>query len=169
LWVVATLVWSAIGGYERVFGPLAGDEKERFYRDMRVLGTFFGLPVNYGPQTYGQHVTYFDRVVADPLIGSHEVSRRVAWAVARPKTPWWFRLAGYPITFIFSEILPPPVRDRLGFRRTIFSRCALAVTTVGLRLFARFAPKPLRLVPQYRRALRSIECPPCPPSSPPST
>jgi hypothetical protein len=50
------------------------------------------------------------------MIGSHEVSRRVAWAVARPKTPWWFRLAGYPITFVFSEILPPPVRDRLGFR-----------------------------------------------------
>src|SRR5438045_7993268 len=112
---------------------------------MRVLGTFFGLPVEYGPQTYDEYLAYFDGVVADPLIGSHEVSRRVAWAVARPKTPWWFRLTGYPITFIFSEILPPPVRERLGFRRTIYSRCALAGTTVALKLFARFAPERLRL------------------------
>ena len=142
---------------------------------MRVLGTFFDLPVDYGPQTYRQYLDYFDRVISDPSIGSHEVSRKVACAVARPKTPWWFRLAGYPITFIFSELLPPPVRDRLGFRRTIFSRCALALTTVGLQIFARFGPRWLRFVPQYRRALHSIKCDSCPSpswpssSSPPST
>ena len=35
---------SAVGGYERAVGPLSDDEKETFYRDMRVLGTYFGLP-----------------------------------------------------------------------------------------------------------------------------
>src|SRR5205823_1893216 len=120
------------------------------YRDMRLLGTFFDLPVAYGPQTYRDYLAYFDRTVANPVLGSHEVSRRVAWAVARPRTPWWFSLAGYPITFIFSEILPGPVRQRLGFRRTVFSRCAMVAATIGLRLFARFAPRRLRLVPQYR-------------------
>jgi uncharacterized protein (DUF2236 family) len=167
MWVTATLVWSAVGGYERTVGPLSDDEKDRFYRDMRVLGTFFGLPTEYGPQSYRDYLDYFGRVVGDPLIGAHAVSRRVAWAVARPRTPWWFRLAGLPITFIFSEILPPAVRDRLGYRRTIFSRCAIVATTKALRLFARFAPRRLRLVPQYRSALRAIECPPC--FSPPST
>src|SRR5437868_5183985 len=48
MWVVATLVWSAVGGYERAIGPLADDEKERFYCDMRVLGTYFGLPADFG-------------------------------------------------------------------------------------------------------------------------
>ena len=156
MWVVATLVWSAVGGYERIVGPLADNEKENFYRDMRVFGTFFGLPREHGPQTYEQYVRYFDGVLADPLIGSHEVSRRVAWAVARPRTPWWLRLAGYPITFIFSEIIPSPVRERLGFRRTPWSRFAYAAATRSLRLFERIAPGVLRFDPHYRRARRRV-------------
>jgi uncharacterized protein (DUF2236 family) len=157
MWVVATLVWSAVGGYERSVGRLSEAEKDDFYRDMRTLGTFFGLPCAYGPQTYGEYLAYFEGVVADPLIGSHEVSRRVAWAVARPRTPWWLRVSGRPITFIFSEILPGPVRERLGFRRTVWSRVSLAVTTVALRVFERVAPGVLRFEPRYRRATRRGE------------
>jgi uncharacterized protein (DUF2236 family) len=155
LWVVATLVWSAVGGYERSVGRLNDDEKESFYRDMRTLGTFFGLSREYGPQTYHDYARYFDSVIADELIGSHEVSRRTAWAVARPRTPWWFRLAGVPITFIFSELLPGPVRDRLGFRRTPFSRAAMTATTVALRMFECVSPGVLRYEPRYRRAMKS--------------
>jgi uncharacterized protein (DUF2236 family) len=76
MWVVATLVWSAVGGYELAVARLSDDEKDAFYRDMRVFGTFFNLPREYGPQTYREHETYFAKVLADPLIGSHEVSRR---------------------------------------------------------------------------------------------
>lgn len=157
MWVVATLVWSAIGGYERAVGRLTSDDKERFYRDMRTLGAYFALPTEYGPQSWPEFQRYFDAMINDPLLGSHEVSRRVAWAVARPRTPWWFRLAAYPITFIFSEILPHQVRDRLGFRRTIVSRINLAVATIALKLFARFAPNALRFVPQYRHARRDSD------------
>jgi uncharacterized protein (DUF2236 family) len=153
MWVVATLVWSAVQGYERSIGRLSDEEKERFYRDMRILGTFFDLPRDYGPQTYRDYLDYFDRQVADPLLGSHPVSRRVAWAVARPRHPWWLRLTGPSLTFMFSEILPAAVRDRLGFRSTPLSRVSLCVATIGLRLFARFAPKRLRLVWEYRDAI----------------
>ena len=156
MWVVATLVWSGIGGYERTVGPLDVGEKERYYHDMRVLGTYFDLPVTYGPQTYQEYEAYFDRIISDPLIGAHAVSRRVAWAVARPRTPWWFRLSAPSITFIFSQIIPPPVRDRLGFEPTLVSRIALAHATTALRLFNRFAPRRLRLVPQYLDALAAL-------------
>ena len=152
MWVVATLVWSAVGGYERIVGRLSDEEKESFYRDMRVFGTFFGLPREYGPQTYDEYLAYFDGVIADPLIGSHEVSRRVAWAVARPRTPWWFRVLAVPIRFMFSEIIPHPVRDRLGFRSTAFSRFACRVATVALKVIEWIAPDFLRFDPYYRRA-----------------
>lgn len=157
MWVIATLVWSAVGGYERTVAPLARDEKEAFYRDMRTLGTFFGLPTTFGPQALDDFERYFDAMIADPLIGSHPVSRKVARAVARPATPWWLRLAGGPITFIFSEILPPPVRDRLGFRSTVISRASYRFATVALRIFDRFAPDVLRFQPQYRTAMREDE------------
>ena len=157
MWVVATLVWSAVGGYERVVGRLSDDEKENFYREMRVFGTFFNLPREYGPQTYREYLAYFDSVVADPLIGSHEVSRRVAWAVAQPRTPLWFRLLAAPIRFMFSEIIPGPVRDRLGFRSTAFSRFACRVATVALKVFEWVAPDFLRFDPYYRRARKRAD------------
>jgi uncharacterized protein (DUF2236 family) len=156
MWVVATLVWSAVSSYERTVGELTRDEKERFYRDMRTLGTYFNLPTDYGPQNWDDFQRYFDQQIADPLIGSHEVSRRVAWAVARPQTPLWFRAAALPITFLFSEIIPPPVRDRLGFRSTRLSRAGLAVATVMLRATTRFTPNWIRYVPEYRRAVREV-------------
>jgi uncharacterized protein (DUF2236 family) len=153
MWVVATLVWSAVGGYQRSVGRLSDAELDAFYRDMRTHGTFFGLPADYGPRTYAEYLDYFEKMAADESLGSHPVSRRVAWAVARPRTPWWLRLAGRPMTFIYSEVLPPPVAKRLGFRRTIWSRASMAAATLFLRRFARFAPHRLRLVPQYLEAL----------------
>ena len=51
------------------------------------------------------------------------------------------------------------VRDRLGFRQTIYSRAAIALTTIALRIFARFAPGRLRFVPQYRAAHSSSPSP----------
>jgi uncharacterized protein (DUF2236 family) len=154
MWVVATLVWSSVSGYERCVGPLTENDKRRFYRDMRVLGGFFGLPPDHGPQTYEAYLQYLQRQLQDPLMGSHPISRAVAWNVARPRRPWWLRASGGPIGFIFSDVLPEPVSRRLGFRSTIFSRFALSVATVGLRLFARLAPGVLRFPAQYRIARR---------------
>jgi len=157
MWVVATLVWSAVGGYELAVAPLTIEEKESFYRDMRVFGTFFRLPREYGPQTYREYERYFETMIADPLIGSHEVSRRVAATIARPRTPWWLRLAGRPLEFIYSEIIPPPVRDRLGFRRTLWSRFAFRAARFSLWLFERIAPDVLRFDPYYRRARKRLQ------------
>ena len=154
MWVVATLVWSAVGGYERLVAPLGDEEKEAFYRDMRLFGTFFGLPREYGPQTYVEYERYLEQVLADELIGSHEVSRRVAWAIARPRTPWWLRIAGVPVTFLYSEIIPLPVRERLGFRSTPLSRIAYRAVTLSLGLLERLAPEVLRFEPRYRRAVK---------------
>src|SRR5690349_18979878 len=66
LWVVATLVWSAVGGYERAVGVLSVEDKHRFYADMRTLGTFFDLPRDYGPQTYADFERYLAATIADP-------------------------------------------------------------------------------------------------------
>jgi uncharacterized protein (DUF2236 family) len=155
MWVIATLVWSAISGYERTVGRLTTEEKESFYRDMRTQGTFFNLPREYGPQTYIEFENYFANQLQNPLLGSHAISRKVAWAVARPRTPMWFRFSAYPITFIFSEVIPPPVRDRLGFKRTFVSRVSVKLATGVLRGFSRIAPGFLKHVPQYRRAMRA--------------
>jgi uncharacterized protein (DUF2236 family) len=157
MWVLATLVMSAIDGYERSVTRLTPSEKELFYKDMRTLGAFFALPTTYGPQSWPDFLAYWDHELSDPTLGAHPLSRRVAQAVARPTRPWWLHLASLPLQFIYSEVLPPDVATRLGFRSTLLKRLTMSVTTRALRLFSRFAPNKLRFVPQYNRAIRQLQ------------
>jgi uncharacterized protein (DUF2236 family) len=156
MWVLATLVVAALDGYERAADKLTGDEKERFYQDMRKLGTFFRLPCTYGPQTYSHFVLYWNQHIHDPLLASHPICREIAQAVARPRRPWFLYVATLPIQFIYSEILPLHLREPLGFRSTVFSRAMLCATTVLLRILNRFAPDSIRYVPHYRHALKRM-------------
>jgi hypothetical protein len=59
--------------------------------------------------------------------------------------------------FMFAEIIPEPVRGRLGFRSSWWTRFSLAVATVGLRVFVRVAPRGMRFVPHYRRAMKRVK------------
>ncbi len=53
MWVLATLIQLGTQSFERFVGPLTQADRESHYHDMRIFGTFFGLPVDYGPQTWG--------------------------------------------------------------------------------------------------------------------
>ena len=156
LWVIATLVMAAVNGYERVFGPLSADELQAFYDDMRVFGRYFGLDPRYGPMTWVDFLRYWHDMLAGPVLGSHPVTRRVAWSVARPRRPWWLRLASGPMRFVFSEVIPPPVRDRLGFRSTRFSRLSMRTANAVLPWVVPWLPRRLRFAPEYLRAVERM-------------
>ena len=154
MWVIATMIMSSVDGYERSVAKLNDSDKDAFYRDMRRLGTLFELPIEYGPQDWRSFLKYWDEQLADPQLGAHGISRKVAWAVARPGKPWWLWFSSLPLMFMFAEIIPEPVRGRLGFRSTWFTRTSLAVATVALRIFVKLAPARLRFVPHYLQVTR---------------
>lgn len=154
MWVVATLVMSSVNGYERAVGPLSEAEKQAFYRDMRRFGTFFRLREEYGPQTWEQFLDYWQGMLNDPALGSSEVSRSVARHVARPRRPRWLWLSSAMIGFIFSEILPSPVRERLGYRSTHWSRLCMQWTDRLMPALLPWVPGALRYVAEYRVARR---------------
>jgi uncharacterized protein (DUF2236 family) len=156
MWVLATLVFAAVDGYERVLGPLSPGEREAFYADMRRFGTYFGLVPTYGPRDWGELNRYYCAMLRDERIGASETSRRVAWHVARPRRPWWLWLASGPLRFVFSEIIPEPVRGRLGFRSTAWSRISLYVASRGMRMLVPVLPGWARYAPEYRRAMRRM-------------
>jgi uncharacterized protein (DUF2236 family) len=155
MWVIATLVMAAVNGYERGVRRLTTDELEAFYAEMRQFGTYFGLEARVGPQSWEEFVSYYSRMLAEPWMGSTQVSREMAWAVAAPKRPWWLRLLSRPLRFTFSELIPSPVCERLGFRRTGRSRFCMGVTNRLTPWVIRFLPRRLRYAPQY---LRASEC-----------
>ena len=154
MWVIATLVMAAVVGYERALPPLTEDAKAAFYADMRRFGTYFGLPEHVGPRTWGEFVAYYERMLADEAMGSSEVSRAMAWAVAAPERPWWLRVLSRPARFAVVETLPSPVRERLGFRSTGWTRLAMRLVSRAMPWVVPLLPARVRYAPQYLDAVK---------------
>jgi uncharacterized protein (DUF2236 family) len=156
LWVIATLVMAAVNGFERGVRKLGRAELEAFYAEMRRFGTYFGLATDVGPQTWESFQSYYTGMLNEPWMGSTQVSREMAWAVAAPSRPWWLRVLSWPLRFTFSEIIPEPVCGRLGFRRSGWSGLSMRVTTAVMPLVVLVLPARLRFAPQYVRARKLI-------------
>ena len=154
MWVLATLLELAAQSFQRFVGPLSPAEREAHYRDMRVFGTFFGLPVEYGPQNMAEFSIYYKEMLEGPLLGSLPISRELAHHVAYPRRPRALR-AVWPISGVMTrEFLPSPVRERLGF--TAPSRLASQLIDQTVGGLVPLLPPELRFTPHYLAALKRV-------------
>ena len=156
MWVAGTLAACGVAAYERFVAPMSGDEKAAYFADMRTFGRHFGLRVDHGPQTWPEFERYYAATLADPALGSHAVSRSVAWVVARPPRPLWLFPARVPGRWLLAETLPQVVADRLGFASTPASRAAVSAATASIRRAIPRLPARLRFAPQYLAACRAL-------------
>lgn len=154
MWVLATLMELATQCFVRFVGPLSAEDRESYYRDMRVFGTYFGLPVEYGPQNWHEFSAYYQEMIAGPVLGSLPVSKELAHHVAYPRKPTILR-AVWPISgLMVREFLPSPVRERLGFVAPSNMASRLIDTTVsGL---VPILPPAMRHAPHYLAALKRL-------------
>lgn len=168
MWVVATLVQLSIESFERYIGPIPDEERERFYQDMRVFGTYFGLPLEYGPQSWPAFQKYYQDMLDGPLLGSLPVSRELAYHVAYPGKPF-FLCALWPMSGSAArEFLPYPLRDKLGLPSTPGSRFIVKVMDAVIPKLLPWTPKRLRFVANYLKALSATPAP-SPPTPPPAS
>ena len=66
LWVHATLTDSALLAYTTFVGPLAPDDAEAYYQQMKRVAEPFGLSEADHPKTLADFRAYFDHTVAKP-------------------------------------------------------------------------------------------------------
>jgi uncharacterized protein (DUF2236 family) len=152
MWVLATLIGVGTWVFEQIVAPFGDAEREAHYREMRVFGEFFGLDPAYGPQTAAEFRDYYDAMLAGDELASIPLCREVAWAVAIPPKPAWLRAGSRPLVGLIAETIPPPVRERLGFRSTAGSRAAFAAARIILRSALPLTPARLRYTPHYLKA-----------------
>lgn len=152
MWVVATLVQTSITMYERYVGPLSLQDREAYFRDMRVFGTYFGLPLDFGPQNWTDFSRYYDEMLRGDVLGSLPISRDLARHVAYPGRPFLVRVL-WPLSgFAAREYLPSPLREKLGLPSTWFShRMARMVETIVPKILP-WLPGRLRYPKQYFEA-----------------
>jgi uncharacterized protein (DUF2236 family) len=155
LWVLATLADSALVYYERIFGDLPSEERERYWREYRQVGELLGLPPDSMPATVGDLGDYIKGRLGDGSLWiSGERRDQAVRMILEPPYSGWLRTAVTPLTetikLISVGLLPAQIRDLFGFSWDPAREALLRSSLLQLRLGSRFWLDAVRLHPAAR-------------------
>ncbi|QWT23989.1 DUF2236 domain-containing protein [Subtercola sp. PAMC28395] len=156
LWVAATLYETALGVYERVFGPLCPVSAENVYQQYSVLGTTLQVPRNRWPTDLAAFRRYWD-----DAIGRLEVSddaRRVAHDLLHPRVaPIWLRIAMPVVRLFTTGLLPAELRVAYALPWSRGAERRFAIVFGAIALVYRALPRSVRSLPMrhYLARMRS--------------
>jgi uncharacterized protein (DUF2236 family) len=115
LWVLATLVDSALLVYQRYVGPLTRDERDAYWQDYKVIGRLFALRDEDMPETIEGFDDYMRSMVEGDVLAVDDEARELAvQIVMNPPVP----LPAIPLLKVANQItiglLPRRIRRMYG-------------------------------------------------------
>ena len=157
LWVLFTLVDSALVVYRKYVGPLSASEEAAYWEDYKVVGRLFGLGERDLPRTLDDLEAYRREMLeGDTLEVTPWARQRAREIVLEPPVPWVVRPLLETANFITVALLPDRIRDGYGFSALPPVAVRRAVVAGGAEYVKRalipFLPDRLRLVPSARAA-----------------
>lgn len=157
LWVLFTLVDSALVVYRKYVRPLSPEEEAAYWEDFKVVGRLFGLRPGDLPGTVADLEAYRRRMLdGDELHVSDWAGERARAIVLEPPVPWIARPLVETVNFITVALLPDPIREGYGFSPLPPLALRRALVAGGAEYVKRavipFLPDRLRLVPAARAA-----------------
>jgi uncharacterized protein (DUF2236 family) len=155
LWVLFTLVDSALVVYRRYVGPLTEAEEAAYWEDFKVVGGLFGLREGDMPATVADLEAYRRRMLdGEELFVSDWARDRAREIVLEPPVPWIARPLVETANFITVALLPDRIREDYGFSPLPPVVVRKALVAGGAEYVRRavipFLPDRLRLVPAAR-------------------
>jgi uncharacterized protein (DUF2236 family) len=152
LWVLFTLVDSALVVYRKYVGPLSAEDAARLWDDYRVIGSLFGLRErDMPPDTHALDEYRRTMLDGDRLYVSDWARERARAIVLRPPVPWTARPLLETANFITIALLPDPIREQYGFSALPPAFVRKALVEGGAQYVRRavipLLPDRLRLVP----------------------
>jgi uncharacterized protein (DUF2236 family) len=151
LWVHATLIDSAMVGYDLLVKPLTPDQKSRYYSDSKKLASLFEIPESIVPSSLADFHHYLDGMLADDAITVGPVARFIGQDVIHPR-PWILKPAGPLFRLITGGMLPERLRQGYGFSWNERREKRFWLATTMIRGLLPLAPRPLRIVSNARHA-----------------
>jgi uncharacterized protein (DUF2236 family) len=116
LWILATLVDSALLVYGKYVGRLTRDERDAYWQDYKVIGRHFALEAHQMPDTIEDFEAYVrDMVAGDDLHVTAEVRELAIDVVMRPPVPLVAKPLVELANFITVGLLPERIRGLYGF------------------------------------------------------
>ena len=157
MWVLYTLVDSALVVYRKYVGDLSRAQQAEFWDDYRVVGRLFGLRARDMPATLSDLEEYGREMLAgEELQISAWARTRARDIVLEPPVPLALRPVVEAVNFITIALLPDRIRREYGFRSLppAWARRTLVSGGAGYvkRAVIPFLPEQLRVVPAARAA-----------------
>jgi uncharacterized protein (DUF2236 family) len=112
LWVLATLIDSALLAYDLFVRPVSPGERESYYADFQKLGGYLGVPRAQMPPTYADFEAYMRAMLHSDLLTVGPQARDIARALYAPSPAG--RVARQ-LSFIGIGLLPAHLRAAFGF------------------------------------------------------
>jgi uncharacterized protein (DUF2236 family) len=158
MWILYSLIDSAIVMYETYVRSLGGEGRERLWQDYRVVGRLFGLRATQMPDDYAGLRGYGRAMLeGDELHVGDWARRRARKIVLEPPVPGRMRPLLETVNFVVIALLPRQIRSQYGFaplppgfvRRAIVQAGAVYVRHGLMPLL----PVRVRELPAARRAI----------------
>ncbi len=158
LWILYTLIDSAIVLYRTYVGRLSRPERFALWEDYKVVGHLFGLKLSEMPGTLEELEDYgHEMIMGNELAVGGWARRRAREIVLEPPAPNLVRPLVQTVNFITIALLPDRIRSAYGFtalpsavvRRALVNAGAVYVRRGLLPLL----PAQVRQVPAARRGL----------------
>jgi uncharacterized protein (DUF2236 family) len=155
MWVLFTLVDSALVVYGTYVGGLGREEQAALWRDYRVMGRLFGLRARDMPDGIDGLDAYRRAMLeGDDLFVSDWAREHARRIVLQPPVPWAARPLVETVNFITIALLPDPIRAGYGFSPLPPAFVRKALLRGGAEYVKRAVlpvlPNRLRLVPTAR-------------------
>jgi uncharacterized protein (DUF2236 family) len=157
MWILFTLVDSALLVYGMYVGPLTRAEQEAYWEDYKVIGRLFGLPPRDMPDTLDELFAYRGEMLdGDELHVTPWARSRAREIVMDPPLPLYLRPLRDTVNFITVALLPPRLRREYGFWSLPPATMRKLMVAGGAEYVRRavipLLPDRLRLVPSARAA-----------------
>ncbi len=116
LWVLATLVDSALVVYSKYVRPFTRAERATYWSEYKAVGHLFGLSDAEMPDTLADFESYMDEMVNGEQLYVTPRARELSIdIVLRPPAPLWARGLVEAVNQTTIGLLPGPIRHRYGF------------------------------------------------------
>jgi uncharacterized protein (DUF2236 family) len=157
LWVLFTLVDSALVVYRAYVGKLSRAEEAEFWEDYKVIGELFGLSRDDMPESLDDLDRYREEMLEGDRLHVNEWAReRARSIVLEPPVPLVVKPLLEAVNFVTITLLPDRIRREYGFRPVAPMVVRRGVTRLNAEYLKRavvpLLPSRLRLVPSARRA-----------------
>lgn len=152
LWILATLVDSALVVYAKYVRPLGRDERDAYWQEYKLIGRLFGLEDDEMPATIEDFEAYMTAMVeGQDLFVSDEARELAIRIVLKPPVPLVARPLVELANFITVGLLPPRIRAMYDLSWDPARKIALhAGAQYARRLLMPLLPGALRHVPSAR-------------------